>query len=105
MVTTTDNRRLEEGEKSPALAEITKPHGVKNRWNALSKGAQIGIIGGAIGGAILLGCIIAFCCIKQRRAGRREYAAYQAEVDKEAADLLQHKSNWQQNRHSRYARI
>lgn len=97
--------KLEEGEQSPAMTEISKPHGVKNRWKALSKGAQIGIIGGVIGGVVLLGCIITFCCIKQRRAGRREYAAYQAEVNKEAADLLEHKSNWQQNRHSRYTRI
>lgn len=87
------------------MTEITKPHGVKNRWKALSKGAQIGIISGVIGAVVLLGCFITFCCIKQRRAGRREYAAYQAEVNKEAADLLEHKSKWQNPRQSRYARI
>ncbi|KAF2677014.1 glycoside hydrolase family 16 protein [Lentithecium fluviatile CBS 122367] len=96
---------LAEGEKSDAMVEISKPHGARNRWNALSKGVQIGIIGGVVGFVVIATLLIAFCCIKQRRAGRKEYAAYQAEVNKEAADLLEHKSNWQNPRQSRYARI
>ena len=87
------------------MQEVSKPHGVKNRWNALSKGAQIGIIGGVAGFAVLVACFIVFCCIKQRRAGRKEYAAYQAEVNKEATDLLERKATWQNPRQSRYARI
>jgi preprotein translocase subunit YajC len=97
--------RLEEGEQSETMKEITKPHGVKNRWKALSKGTQIGIIGGVAGAVVIIMALIAFCCIKQRRAGRKEYAAYQAEVNKEQTDLLERKATWQNPRQSRYNRI
>jgi len=97
--------RLEENEKSETMVEISKPHGVKNRWKALGKGAQIGIIGGVAGFVIIAACLITFCCIKQRRAGRKEYAAYEAGVDKEATDLLERKATWQNPRQSRYGRI
>jgi len=97
--------KLEEGEKSEPMKEITSPHGAKGRWNALSKGAQYGIIGGVVGFVVILAALITFCCIKQRRAGRKEYAAYQAEVNKEQTDLLQRKATWQNPRQSRYNRI
>jgi hypothetical protein len=87
------------------VEEVSRPHGVKNRWNALGKGAQIGVIGGVVGFVAIAAGLIAFCCIKQRRAGRREYAAYQDEVNKEATDLLQRKATWQIPRQSRYGRI
>ncbi|KAF2259812.1 hypothetical protein CC78DRAFT_536849 [Lojkania enalia] len=80
-----------EGEKSEALQEIEKPHGVRNRWEALSKGAKIAIIASVIGFIVICACFITFCCIKQRRAGRREFAALQAEQNKEAAELLEYK--------------
>jgi hypothetical protein len=97
--------RLAEGEQSEPMKEISKPHGVRNRWKALGKGTQVGIIAGVIGFAAIAACLIAFCCIKQRRAGRKEYASYEAEVSKEAADLIEHKSNWQNPRQSRYTRV
>lgn len=90
--------KMAEGEtKSPVLQEIEKPHGVKGRWGALSQTTKIAIIASIAGSVALIAAIILFCCIKQRRAGRREYAAYQAGVDKEAADLIQHKQEWQQS--------
>lgn len=101
--------KLVENEKSATMQEIEKPHGVKNRWAALSQTAKIAIIASIAGAVAIIAAIILFCCIKQRRAGRREYAAYQAGLDKEATDLIQHKEQWQSShaasRSSRYARI
>ncbi|KAF1973677.1 hypothetical protein BU23DRAFT_506321 [Bimuria novae-zelandiae CBS 107.79] len=101
--------KLEDNEKSPVMQQIEKPHGIKNRWSSLSKGAQIAIIASICGTVAIIAAIILFCCIKQRRAGAKEYAAYQAGLDKEAADLIQDKEQWQtahqQSRFSKYARI
>src|SRR3979411_1900664 len=54
-----------------------------DKWNALSSGVKIGIYcaAGAVGVALL--SLISFCCIKQRRAGRREQAAYLAKLERD----------------------
>jgi hypothetical protein len=44
---------------------------------------------------VLLLCIMAFCCIKQRRAGRKEHAALLADEQKEAAELQEYKLQMQ----------
>jgi len=56
---------------------------VADKWNSLSSGVRIGIYcaAGAVGAALL--SLISFCCIRQRRAGRREQAAYLAKLEKE----------------------
>lgn len=84
--------------ESEVLQEIQKPHGVKNRWTALSKTAQIAIIASIAGFVLICACLITFCCIKQRRAGRREFAAIEAESNKEAAELLEYKRQMAQGR-------
>jgi Tfp pilus assembly protein PilN len=78
--------------KSEALVEAQKPHGMENRWKALSKGVQIGILAGVLGFVLICVCLMTFCCIKQRRAGRREHQALLAQESKEAADLLAYKN-------------
>ncbi|KAH9880833.1 hypothetical protein IAQ61_001127 [Plenodomus lingam] len=81
--------------KSEVLQEIQSPSGVRNRWAALPQGAKIGIIAGSLG-LFAVGCIImAFCCIKQRRIGRKEHAALLAEEEKEAAELQEYKVQMQ----------
>jgi flagellar biosynthesis/type III secretory pathway M-ring protein FliF/YscJ len=98
-----------DNEKSATLKEIESPHGVKNRFSALSKTAKIAIFASIAGVVAVIAAVILFCCIKQRRAGRKEYAAYQAGLDQEATDLVSHKEQWQAShsasRASRYARI
>lgn len=81
--------------KSTILKEIQEPSGVRNRWKALSPGAKSGII---IGALVVLGiavCLLIFCCIKQRRVGKREHAAMLAGEEKEAAELLEYKRQMQ----------
>jgi flagellar biosynthesis/type III secretory pathway M-ring protein FliF/YscJ len=77
--------------KSDAIKEIEKPHGVSGRWNALSKTAQIAIVASSAGFALLCLLAIMFCCVKQRRAGRREHQALEAEREKEASELVEYK--------------
>jgi len=79
-----------EGE-SKALTEINAPHGVSGHWNALSKATRIAIVASAAGVTILSLLTIVFCCIKQRRAGRREHAALESQREKEAEELAEYK--------------
>ncbi|KAF2006480.1 glycoside hydrolase family 16 protein [Amniculicola lignicola CBS 123094] len=78
--------------KSESLEEAQKPHGVKNRIMALSQTAKIAIAGGVLGFVLILSCFITICCVKQRRAGRKEFAEIQAQEDKEAAELREYKN-------------
>ncbi|KAF3033110.1 hypothetical protein E8E11_002717 [Didymella keratinophila] len=77
--------------KSEVLKEIQDPSGVRNNWKALSAGAKSGIIIGALAVFGILVCLLIFCCIKQRRAGKREHAALLADEQKEAAELEEYK--------------
>jgi hypothetical protein len=83
------------GGKSEVLEEIQSPSGVRNRYNALSQGAKIGIISGSLGFAGICVLLIAFCCIKQRRAGRKEHNALLAQEQKDASELQEYKSQMQ----------
>lgn len=80
------------------MKEIEKPRGLKAKWNALPKAAQIAIFASSVGVVTILLALLLFCCIKQRRAGRREIAAYEAQQNKEAAELLEYKKNHGYNR-------
>lgn len=91
--------------KSELLEEIWEPSGVRNRFSALPKGVQAGIIIGIIAAVGIAALIILFCCIKQRRAGRRAAAAYEAEQNKEASELLEYTGSTQPNGKLGYNRI
>jgi len=76
---------------SNAEKVINRPHGLSQRWNALPSGARAAIVGGSIGGVVMLAAIIAFCCFKQRRVGRKENAAFEAEQQKEQLEFAEYK--------------
>jgi outer membrane biogenesis lipoprotein LolB len=61
----------------------------------MSSGAKIGILAGCIGGAALAASVILFCCITQRRVGRKEHEALLAEEQREAAELNEYKQKMQ----------
>ena len=61
----------------------------------MSPGAKSGIIIGALAVFGILVCLLAFCCIKQRRAGKKEHAAMLAGEQKEAAELEEYKNQMQ----------
>jgi len=63
-----------------AIPEPEKPS-VSEQFNALPQGSKTAVYAGsASAGAILLG-LLAFCCFRQRRQGRREAAAYRAKQE------------------------
>lgn len=75
---------------STALKILTAPppESVTQRFNGLSHGAKIGIFS-TVAGAIAV-CVVmwAFCCIKQRRAGKAERRAADAIYEKDTAELM-----------------
>ena len=58
-------------------------------WQGLSKNAQIGIACGVVSALAIGAAITTFCCIKQRRAGRRERALEDAKFEKGTSELLE----------------
>ncbi|KAI9736297.1 MAG: hypothetical protein M1834_001183 [Cirrosporium novae-zelandiae] len=76
--------------KEELTGSVTKT--VKKTWHSLSKNTRIAIGCSAAGGAALLMALFAFCCIKQRRAGRKEAALHDAEMEKGAAELMEYRS-------------
>jgi len=90
--------------KSETIKTIEEPHGIKNRFNALSKTSKIAIVAG-VGGFVLIAAILGLSYfIIQRRKGRREFLQYQAQQDRENADLLQYKQQGAATRQG-YGRI
>ena len=61
---------------------------MKQKWNSLSPTAKIAI-GASVGGvALICVAVFAFCCVKQRRIGRRERELADQAFEKDAAELL-----------------
>lgn len=76
---------------------------MRQRWEELSSAAKIGIyasIGAFI--AITLG-LWTLCCIKGRRAGRREGALADAEFEKDTAELMAYRAQMGGKTDSHYA--
>lgn len=80
------------------LEEIQNPSGISEHWKALSTGAKTGIIAGVLS---LIGvglAIMAFCCVTQRRVGRKEHERLLAAEEKEASELQEYKKQMQGGR-------
>lgn len=79
---------------STALKTLTAPppESVTQRFNGLSHGAKIGIFS-AVAAAIAV-CVVmwAFCCVKQRRAGKAERRAADAIYEKDTAELMAYRA-------------
>ena len=58
------------------------------RWSNLSKTAKIAIFSSVVGSLVIAIALFIFCCIRQRKAGKKERAAEDAEFEKGTADLL-----------------
>ncbi|KAL9618207.1 MAG: hypothetical protein Q9160_007041 [Pyrenula sp. 1 TL-2023] len=68
------------------------------KWNSLSQTAKISIGASIAGVALLAAVIFAFCCIKQRRLGKKERALADAEYEKRTQELLTYRSEMQRTR-------
>lgn len=75
------------------------------RWHGLSQTAKIAI-GASVCGALLIGVIVfAFCCIKQRRAGKHEKLLEDAKFEKDRAELMAFRAEMSRQRNEKYAHV
>lgn len=73
------------------------------KWNSLSSSAKIGI-GASVAGVLVLSILIfAFCCIKQRRAGKRERMVEDAKFEKDQAELMAYRAQMSRMRSEKLA--
>ncbi|EXJ95862.1 hypothetical protein A1O1_00987 [Capronia coronata CBS 617.96] len=66
---------------------------MKQKWNGLSSTTKNIIIGVVCGVALLCVAIFAFCCIRQRRAGKHEKLVEDAKYEQNAAEVLAYRAN------------
>lgn len=66
------------------------------RWNNLPSGARIGIIVG-VSSVVGIGALaFLFCCIRQRRVGKREWNAQNNQWMQERTDMMNMQAEWRQ---------
>ncbi len=66
---------------------------VKQKWNGLTPTTKYIIIGVVAGVALLCLAIFAFCCIRQRRAGKHERLIEDAKYEQNAAEVMAYRSD------------
>jgi hypothetical protein len=67
---------------------VSSAQSAAQRWRSLSDSAKIGIFCSVAGVLLVAIGIMAFCCVKQRRAGKKERMLADAEFEKGTAELL-----------------
>lgn len=73
------------------------------KWNGLSSTTKIAI-GASVCGALLIAAIVfIFCCIKQRRAGKRERLLEDAKFEKDRAELMAFRAEMSRQRGEKLA--
>lgn len=68
---------------SSASSSASTDSSISQKWESLQPGVRIGIYSAAGCVAACLAGLITFCCIRQRRAGKKEQAAYQDRIEQE----------------------
>ena len=73
---------------SPLKLDGSNGQSAQQRWAGLSQNTKIAIAA-SVGGVLLLAlCVFAFCCLKQRRAGKHEKLLEDAKFEKDRSELL-----------------
>lgn len=75
------------------------------KFESLSKGAQTAIIASAGSVALILLSLFIFCCVKQRRAGRRERKIADAQWEKGTAEVMAFRTQMGRTQQNGYSRI
>jgi hypothetical protein len=66
------------------------------KWANLPQAAKIGIISAA-GGVVAIGLmVLLFCCIRQRRIGRREFNSQNNQFLAERTEMMNLQAEWRQ---------
>jgi beta-glucanase (GH16 family) len=82
-----------DGNNSDSLSQTTR-----QKWNSLPSGTKIAIAASAAGVLLVSIVVFAFCCIKQRRAGKRERLMEDAKFEKSTAELLAYRAEMTRER-------
>lgn len=74
---------------------------MEQRWNGLAPTTKYIIIGVVGGVALLCVAIFAFCCIRQRRAGKHEKLVEDAKYDKITAEVMAYRADMSRMRNEK----
>ncbi|KAK5076013.1 hypothetical protein LTR64_008542 [Lithohypha guttulata] len=78
---------------------------IGQKWSGLSQNAKIAIAA-AVGGSFLIAlCVLAFCCIRQRRVGKHEKLLEDAKYEKDRSELLAFRAEMGRQRSEKYAQM
>lgn len=83
--------------------DSTNGESVVKRWQGLSETAKIAIGASVCGAASIAAIIFAFCCIKQRRAGKHERLLEDAKFEKDRVELLAFRAEMGRQRNEKLA--
>ncbi|PGH11253.1 hypothetical protein AJ79_04988 [Helicocarpus griseus UAMH5409] len=81
--------------------EVKKPppKSLAQRWRELSSGAKIAIYASIAGVVAIAFAVLIFCCIKQRRAGRREHIIEESRFTTEQNDMITMQTQWKSQKY------
>ena len=115
---TTGYTQYEYGDRSGSFQSIkmlntTKPisldgsngESVVKRWMGLSQTAKIAIAASVCGTFLILIVVFVFCCIKQRRAGKREKLLEDARFEKDRSELMAFRAEMSRQRSEKYGHM
>jgi len=72
---------------STVANRLGKPQGTANKFNALPEGAKIAILAGILSIIVISLLTLTFCCIRNRRQGRKERLAAEAAWNRDVSDM------------------
>jgi hypothetical protein len=75
------------------------------KWAALPQPAKAGIYAGAAGALGVILVIMVFCCIKQRRVGRKEQGIHEAKLNQERTEMMNMQAEWRQRGQIKFDKI
>lgn len=76
-----------DGNNDPSASQT-----IKQKWSGLSHTTKLAIEASVGGVLALFALVFAFCCVKQRRAGKRERILADAEFEKNANEVLSYRA-------------
>jgi len=84
-------KAIKPDEKSDVTQAVEDPQGVEQNYDALSEPAKIAIISVVCGVVGIGAAILAFYCVKQRKAGRLEHHRLQEDFERENNEMTSYR--------------
>lgn len=90
------------GNSTVATHMNDKSQTIGEKWAALPQSAKAGVYVGAAGALGLLLVIMVFCCIKQRRDGRKEQSIHEAKLHQERTEMMHMQAEWRKRGYTQF---